>query len=250
MGTFRTLVVLSAACGFCRTATAQTAAPAPYAPPPPAYYSSTPPPAPPQRNDPSAGAFRMPPWSVRIDPFNWLLEGRLGIQLEAGITDWLSAELVPVFVTDGTPPTLDSYTDRASSVSQSSNGLGPLSGTSIGAGFWLGGHVFQGYVLRAIFTNYGYGYRTSDDNGGLVDRLSHTDRQLIGMIGSVSTFGVFTIAGDFGLGVDLNHETRCVDSSHCDGLELTLGNGTVVDVAPSFYPVVIAARFSFGVTFQ
>jgi hypothetical protein len=231
-----------------------------YAPPPPGYSEPPLPPAPDaEQND---GKFHMPPWSIRVDPFTWLIEGRLGFELEAGITKWLTGEIVPVFVTNATPPTLSSFDSRSADIRQSSNGLGPLSGTSLGLGFWLGGHAFHGYVLRAIFTDYGYTYRSRDETGGQ-DSVTHTDRWLMGMIGSHSTWGVFTLAGDFGLGVDLNHQTRCYDSdpivlghtssSGCNGLELlTTDNGQtqVANVASSFYPVVIAGRISLGVTFE
>jgi hypothetical protein len=230
------------------------------APPIPAYSE---PPLPPAPDDESGdGKFHMPPFSIRVDPFTWLIEGRLGFELEAGITKWMTAELVPVFVTTSSPPALSSFDERDSGVRQASNGLGPLSGTSLGLGFWLGGHAFHGVVLRAIFTNYGYTYKGYDESGAQVDQLSHTDRWLMGMVGSHSTWGVFTLAYDFGLGVDLNHQTRCfardaistadVSSNGCSGLEIATEKDVsqIADVAPSFYPVVVAGRFSLGVTFE
>ena len=39
---------------------------------------------------------------VRIDPFNWLLEGRLGLELEIGILKFMSFEMVPVPASGGT----------------------------------------------------------------------------------------------------------------------------------------------------
>jgi hypothetical protein len=193
----------------------------------------------------------MPPWSVRIDPFTWLIEGRLGFELEAGVLKWLSVELVPVFMTNDTPPTFSSFSSRDSGVEQHSNGLGPLSGTSIGAGFWLGGHVLHGYVLRVIYTNYGYTY-TSHDETGEIDRFTHTDRWFMGMIGSNSTFGPFTIGGGIGLGVELNRAEYCGrgQASGCNDLRINLPGGGIGSVAPTFYPVVLAGRISLGVTFD
>jgi hypothetical protein len=192
----------------------------------------------------------MPAWSVRIDPFNWLLEGRLGFELEAGITKWMTAELVPVFVVNDSPPTL-SFKGIGPEVKQESNGPGALSGTSVGLGFWLGGKAFHGYVLRAIFTNYGYNYQSYSAAGAQVDSVTHTDRWLMGMLGSHTMFGPFTIAGGIGLGVDLNKEFVCVPKgTSCKGIELNLGPGQgAVDVSSPFYPVVIAGRISLGVTF-
>jgi hypothetical protein len=212
-------------------------------PPPP------PPPLPPQEQH----GFKMPPWSVRIDPFTWVLEGKLGIELEVGVLKWLSVELVPVFLTGTKPPTFSSYASRDSDVSQHSNGLGPLSGASIGAGFWFQGNVLHGYVLRAIFTDYGYTYTSN-----YPDQFTHTDRWFMGMFGAHNTFGPFTIAGGIGLGVELNQAEYCgaaapgdsVKPSGCNDLRIRLRDGSTGSVAPSFYPVVLAGRFSFGVTFD
>ncbi len=249
----------------------QQYSPPPSAPPPPPReerIDEPPPPDPPEKGE---GGFKMPPWSVRVDPFTWLIEGRLGFELEVGLLKWMTAELVPVFVTNDTPPTLSSFGGRDDAVKQESNGAGPISGTSIGLGFWLSGHALQGYVLRAIFTNYGYKYKTDGltDSSGVQhpDHLVHTDRWLMGMFGSHSTWGPFTIAGGIGLGVDLNSAPQCYpegpiaasdvgnrQGSGCKRLELVTQdrnrNSVVVDVSPPFYPVVIAGRISLGVTFD
>ena len=42
-----------------------------------------------------------------MDPFNWLLQGRLGIELEVGLLDLISFELVPVFVVNDKPPVIN-----------------------------------------------------------------------------------------------------------------------------------------------
>ena len=215
-------------------------------PRPPSRYSDVDEPLPPPPPEEGHKGFTMPPWSVRIDPFTWVLEGKLGVELEAGLLKWLSAEIVPVFVSATKPPTLSSFAGRESEVAQHSNGLGPLSGASIGAGFWPQGHVLHGYVLRVIFTDYGYTYTSN------ADQFTHTDRWFLGMLGSHSTFGPFTIAGGFGLGVDLNQHEYCGkgQASGCNDLRLVGRDGTILSVAPSFYPVVIAGRISLGVTFD
>jgi hypothetical protein len=51
--------------------------------------------------------WQLPEISVRLHPFNWVLEGRLGVELEVAIATGLSVEVVPVFVTSGSPPTLN-----------------------------------------------------------------------------------------------------------------------------------------------
>jgi hypothetical protein len=173
----------------------------------------------------------------------------MGLELEVGILKWLTGELVPVFVTGETPPMLGftTFSGREESVRQESNGWGPLSGTSIGLGFWLGGEALRGYVLRAIFQNYAYTYRSD------VATLDHTDRILMGMFGSHNRWGAFTLATGFGLGVDLNHQRACfVDGrptdSGCDGLYIPVSATQAVDVSSEFYPVVLAVRLSLGVT--
>jgi hypothetical protein len=174
------------------------------------------------------------------------------------VLDWLTLELVPVFVTSSTPP-LMSYRSVGTHVKQESNGLGAMSGASIDAGFWLEGHAFRGYVLRAILTNYGYKYSTQDAAGNTVDSLTHTERRFIGEFGSVSRFGAFTIAGGIGLGLELNKQERCyaftntgqpIRTSGCGGLELLTAPPQVgrVDVADPLYPIVFQVSISLGVT--
>jgi hypothetical protein len=113
-------------------------------------------------------------------------------------------------------------------------------------------------VIRAIFENYGYTYASS------LEQFSHTQRALMGMFGSHSTIGAFTIAGGIGLGVDLNSEYRCypagarvgeTQSSGCSSLQLAvnsdmIGRANAVPVSSDLYPVILAARISFGVTFD
>jgi hypothetical protein len=216
------------------------------------------PPPPPEKPD---KGFEMPPWSIRADPFNWLIEGRLGIELEIGILKWLSVEAVPIFVVNEEPPTFN-YASREGSLTQESNGLGPIAGSSLSAGFWLEGKALQGYVLRAILTNYGYTYKASDGDG-VFDEVSHTERHFYGFIGSHSRWGAFTLAGGIGLGVELNKETRCFPSgatsssqatrSGCDDDQFDIALDREMDQPPGnlnsgFHPVQIMGRISLGVT--
>jgi hypothetical protein len=211
-----------------------------------------PPPPPPPKPE-KKGVLWPPPWSVRIDPFTAIFYGHLNLELEVGLLKWLSVEFVPQFVVNETPPLWGSYNGRDDFIRQKSNGWGPLSGTSIGAGFWLQGKPLEGYVLRAIFTNYAYTYESYAANGAKVDEFSHTARVLMAMFGSNSTFGgVFTLSGGIGIGVDVNSETHCYIAG-CDGIQLKLNQGPtaqVVEATSSIYPAVIAVRISFGVTFK
>lgn len=208
-------------------------------------------PPPPQAN-PEEG-FEVPGFSVRVDPFNWLLEGRLGFELEVEVYDFITAELVPIFVVSEQPPALN-LRGVPDTLYQSSNGFAAMSGASLGLGFWLGGDPFRGYVLRAVFTNYAYSYESRDD-AGEIDAADHTERQLYGMLGSHARWGAFTIAGGIGLGVELNKESRCPDDfleSQCDDSELLISTdraGGAVDLNGPLHPAVLHARFSLGVAF-
>jgi hypothetical protein len=218
------------------------------------YGEPPPPPAPPEEE-----ASKIPPFSVRIDPFNWILEGRLGLELEVGVLKWMTVEAIPVFVTDDTPPLMH-LSSRDVRLLQHSDGLGPLSGASLGVNFWLGGKAFKNYAIKVGLTNYGYRYESTTEAGDSVDSVSHTERQLFVLFGSVNRWGPFTLGGGIGLGYDLNKETRCFSSSAlspadakesgCDEIQLaadpTVRNA--VTVTPFTYPWEILVRFSLGVT--
>lgn len=206
----------------------------------------------------------MPDLSVRVDPLNWLLHGRLGVELEVAVVGPLTIELVPVFVTD-TRPALLNLSGIEAEVSQHSNGLGSLAGAGIGAGLWLGGEPFRGYVLRAMLTNYGYSYDASSA-GELVDRVSHVERRFVGYLGSQNRIGMFTIEGGLGLGYELNQQQRCelepsvtsvqvnaLATSGCDGaLRIALDRGATatMDLNGWAHPIYVLARFSLGITFD
>jgi hypothetical protein len=225
---------------------------------------------PPEPDDEGRGGddFEIPPFSIRLDPFNWLIEGRLGLELEVGIpgVDWLTVELVPVFVANEEPPTFN-FSGREDPLSQESNGLGPMAGASIGAGFWLTGRPLEGYVLRVALTNVGITYKASDASG-VFDKVSHVERRFVVMLGSHTRFGFFTIAGGIGLGYELNQEERCYTddgnsatrptSSGCPDGELQIardrpsGNSAprVDDLNGFLHPVYLEGRFSIGVSFD
>jgi hypothetical protein len=209
------------------------------------------------------GGFTMPPFSIRIDPFNWLLEGRLGLELEVAVWEFISVELVPVFVANTEPPSFN-FAGRDDPISQHSNGLGPISGASLGVGFWLSGAPLRGYVLRAILTDYNYTYEARDRQG-VFDEVSHADRRFIVELGSQSRFSAFTIGGGIGLGYELNQAQRCVvnpgtsfvdtaTSGCADDDELQImadRDGTsVADLNGSFHPIYISIRLSLGVSFD
>lgn len=249
---------------------AAPATPPPAYPPPPQYTDTypretrvrevypggDPPPPPPEK--PDEGVQR-PEISVRIDPFNLLLEGRLGLEIETQLYQFLTLELVPVLVTTQSPPTLNYDTYRKSTVHQASNGIGALSGAAIDAGFWLGGKPFRGYVLRVGITNYAYTYDATD-KAGTIDSVSHTDREFFVMFGQHSRWGAFTIAGAIGLGYELNKQNRCFNDltgapqGNCDKDQQLLrldrsSNPDLLNLHGVLYPFDLMARFSLGVVF-
>jgi hypothetical protein len=220
-------------------------------------YEPPPPPAPPAE-EPSA----IPAFSVRLDPFNWLLEGRLGLELEIGVTKWISLETVPMFVVNDSPP-LFNLSGHEDNLYQHSNGIGPLAGATLGVNFWLSGKTFKGYVLRAGLTNYAIEYETRDGSGERVDSVAHTERQFYGILGWNDRWGAFTLAGGIGLGYELNQQSRCfpndtvvtVSDARTDGcddeLQIALDDPLrrqPVNLKPWLHPFDILVRFSLGVT--
>lgn len=204
-------------------------------------------------------------FSVRIDPLNWLLLGHLGIELEMGLWKFISVELIPIFVTS-TEPLLLNYSRFDNTLTAHSRGIGPISGASLGAGVWLMGEPFSGYVIRLNFTNYAYTYQAAD-GGGTFDKVEVTERRIALFFGSHSRFGPFTIAGGFGLGLELNQNERCGlarasssgdafritgRTSDCEGKQLIALNRNLSETADlngPLHPVYFEARFSFGVVF-
>ncbi len=213
-------------------------------------------PPPPPEPEPKKGR-AIPPFSIRIDPLHWLLEGRLGIELEVEALDFLSIEVSPMFVTAEQPPMLH-LVGRPDTLYQSSNGLGPLAGGTIGVGFWLDQKPFKGTVIRAMFTNNAISYETKD-NDGHIDGVDHVERRLFGMIGSHSRWGFFTIASGLSIGAELNNEERCyvtaddVRTSGCPDKELRIkideDTGETVPLSGWLDPVYLDFRLSVGFVF-
>jgi hypothetical protein len=201
-------------------------------------------------------------YSVRIDTLNWLLLGRLSVELEVSVWKYLSVSLTPVFVMHTSPIAIN-YAGLDDPLKQHSNGLGPISGVSLGVGAWFWGEPFKGYVLRLELTNYGYNYR-SQDSAGTIDSVDFTERRLILFIGSHSRFGAFTFAGGFGLGYELHQVERCglsrsgnddvirARDSDCRGKQqvaLDRDLSERADLNGPLHPVYFQARFSLGVVF-
>jgi len=197
---------------------------------------------------------------VRLDPFNWILEGQLGFELEVGVLSWLSVETVPVFVVDETPPWLN-LGGGDSRIYQHSGGWGALSGASLGVNFWPK-KLFKGFVIRTGLNNYSLEYETKTSDGERADFTAHTKRQFYAMLGSVERWGAFTVGGGIGLGYDLNKESRCLDFNatataftaapgNCDELQIAVpveSQYARVAVTPFTYPWEFLARISLGVT--
>lgn len=213
------------------------------------------PPAPPPSAD---QGFEFPDMSVRVDPLNWIIYGRLGLELEAAVWKFISVEVVPVFVTNEQPPLMN-LGSLPATLRQESNGLGALSGASIGAGFWLNGEPFRGTVLRLIYTNYGYRYISRLDDGREMDNAVHTERHLVGFLGSHSKWGPFTIASGIGLGVELNRERRCrlgstgvsftKEGCSKDVFELQLTPSESTNLYGWLHPAYLTFRLSLGFVF-
>jgi hypothetical protein len=198
----------------------------------------------------------MPGFAVRVDPLDLLLEGKLGLELEVALWKIITLEVVPLFIVNEEPPTFN-LVGREENITRESNGLGALAGASFGAGFWVQGKPFQGYVLRAILTNHALTYRVSDDRGE-VDQASHTERHFYGFFGSYSRWGAFTLGGGFGLGVELNKEERCYRlnqtgmpalSTDCKGefsVKADRSATQVIALNSMLHPVQFMFRFSLG----
>ena len=114
----------------------------------------------------------MPPWSVRMDPFNWLLEGRLGLELEVGLLNWLSVEFVPVFVVNDQPPAFN-FSGREDPLTQESNGLGRIVRQLDFRRLLAGGQAAQG--LRAAgHPHQLWLHLQASDDVGMFDQVCRT----------------------------------------------------------------------------
>jgi hypothetical protein len=128
-------------------------------------------------------------------------------------------------------------------------------------------------VLRGTLTDYGYKYVAKDELG-VVDHANMVERKLFASFGSYSRWGVFTIGGEIGLGVELNRRRRCipdeglayasdnppkpaVPGTNCrDEFQMqvtrnpALGEDPRADLRGFPYPVVLEARISLGFVFE
>ena len=212
----------------------------------------------------SSSKFELPTMSVRIDPFNWLLAGRLGLELESQVWKFISVELVPVFIVNDQPPYLNlNLIGVPDTLRQKSAGIGAIAGTAVGVGFWLNGTPMEGYVLRAEITNYSIDYDTA------IDHVNYVEREFQVLIGQHSKWGPFTIAGTFGIGSMLNKHERCFadtatdasapQTSGCPNSKQMLlgvtpsgglaGNMGVINLNGWAYPIDLVLRISLGVVF-
>ncbi len=212
----------------------------------------------------SSSKFELPTMSIRLDPFNWLLAGRLGFELESQVWKFISVELVPVFIVNDQPPYLNlNLIGVPDTLRQKSAGIGALAGTSVGVGFWLNGTPMEGYVLRAEITNYSIDYDTA------IDHVNYIEREFQVLFGQHSKWGPFTIAGTFGIGSMLNKHERCFadtaidasapQTSGCPNNKQMLlgvtpsgglaGNMGVINLNGWAYPIDLVLRISLGVVF-
>jgi hypothetical protein len=201
---------------------------------------------------------------VRIDPLNWVVEGQLGLEIEVEALEWLTIETVPVFVMAHEPLALPD------GIRQYSNGLGPLSGASLSAGFWLEGDSFRGTVVRAGLTRYGYHYASiakkgEADEGERLDEATLTQTRLTLMLGSGRRFGYFTLGGGFGIEYELFDRARqCLEQKGngrwetkpdgCDSREYIMrrrvSEPDAANVRGFLFPLEFTFRFSLGVVFD
>jgi len=203
--------------------------------------------------------------SIRIDPLNWLLFGRLGVELESQVWKFISVEFIPMFVVNDQPPSLNLNLSRVpNNLYQKSGGVGALAGASAGVGFWFSGKPMEGYVLRAEFTDYIVDYESHDARGPIDSKVESVERAFEVLIGSHSKWGPFTLAGTFGLGSMLNRQNRCLlptptgyksATSGCDNqkeqsIAVTRDSPPgVVNLHDWTYPIVLVFRLSLGVVF-
>ena len=212
----------------------------------------------------SPSRLEIPDFSVRIDPLNWVVEGQLGFEIEVEALEWLTIETVPRFVMAHEPLTLPD------NIRQYSNGLGPLAGASLSAGFWLEGDSFRGTVIRAGLTRYGYRYASiakkgERTEGQPLDEASLTQTRLTLMLGSGRRFGYFTLGGGFGIEYELfDRERQCLERPSgpwemvtkvgCDSREFLLrrreSEPDAANLRSFLFPLEFVFRFSVGVVFD
>lgn len=204
---------------------------------------------------------KFPDFSVRFDPLNWIIYGKLGVEIELEAFEWLTIETIPVFVMMREPVFL------ADDVRQYANGLGPLAGASLSAGFWLEGDSFRGTVLRTGITSYAYRYETigqpgEPKEGEVFDAAKLSQTRLILMLGSGRKIGYFTLSGGFGIEYELTRDRRCAvqipngsfqarsETKECDSDQFELlrrsSQRDVENLRGPLFPFEFSVRFSLG----
>lgn len=218
-------------------------------------YGGAPPPPPAKKS--SGSDFEIEGWAVRIDPFNWLLQGRLGISADIALLEWFSVELTPVFMVNDSPPAFN-LSSHEDTLYQESNFIGAMSEINLGASFWLESPL-EGYVLRVILNMADYKYVAKDSEGEFDSVVDDTSK-VIFMLGSYGKYGPVTIGGGIGLGHYLGAPERCTDdvgaytTSGCDGeLNIRIDRNrpdVLTDLHSSLYPFDLSGRFEIGVVFN
>ncbi|MBX3184676.1 MAG: hypothetical protein KIT72_05310 [Polyangiaceae bacterium] len=208
------------------------------APPPPAKKSK---------------GFELEGWAVRLDPLNWLLQGRLPISGDIALTEWFSVELRPVFVVNEQPPMLN-FKGVDDTIYQESSFIGAMSELSVAASFWLEAPL-EGYVLRGVLNYASYDF-VAKDNQGEFDRVTDSGAQVLFFFGSYGKYGPISIGGGIGLGTHLGSGERCLDGATrpngCDReLHIRVNRGgSFGDIRNGLYPIILDTRLEFGVVFN
>src|SRR5690606_10125758 len=181
------------------------AQPAPgYAQPAPGYAQPAPAPAAPER--------LIPPSSVRLDMWSLILQGRLALELETAPLDWLSIEMVPIFVLAAQPIGSRLLFDKYDQIYQGAAGVGPLAGASLGVAFWLDGKPLRGTAVRTGLTFYGFEYEARDTDGETrLDRVVDNQRRLTLLLADSRRWGHFTLSTAFGVEYELTDQRRCFE---------------------------------------
>ncbi len=217
-------------------------------------YGGAPPP-PPKKE--SGSDFEIEGWAVRLDPFNWLLQGRLGLSADVAFTKWFSVELTPVFAVNDSPPMFN-LGGHEDTIYQESNFIGAMSEINLGASFWFEAPL-EGYVLRVLLNHGNYKYVAKDSDGEF-DSVVDDSNKLIVMLGSYGKYGPVSLGGGIGIGRYLGAPERCADdagdykTSGCDGeLHMRFDRNNPQNYAnlhSSLYPFDVVGRFEIGVVFN
>lgn len=225
-----------------------------------------PPPRPVPARQPSGRSAWVPPtFAVQVDPLEFLLEGRFGPHVEIPVlTDYLTLEFTPLFVTSSEPLSLGRVTAlnfRDGAILQESAGIGPLAGLALGVGLWLSGEAFRGHVIRAQITNYGIEYLSNYEES-IMDSAVFVERRLSLTFGTAYRWGPVMLEAAGGLSYELNTVARCVERNTSNG-DVRVGDvgcgrefqlattpttsGDPVNVFAGMHPLAITGRLTIGI---